>query len=113
MLTATVERRVYTRLKSEVPVNIYYGDSLLVHCNTVNFSVGGIVIKTKDIGLLENSLIEIMFDIYSAHSLFEVRIPAIVLRCEKEQIAASFENLEKGTEELISACHLERYPECY
>ena len=47
----------------------------------------------------------VMFDVYQTHCLYEVRIPAVVVRCDKSHIAAAFENLEKGAEELINtAC---------
>ena len=113
MLTATVERRLYTRIWSEIPVKIYYGNTLLTECTTVNLSVGGLLIRTKDIGLMENSLVQVMFDLYSSHCLYEVKIPAVVLRCENSQIAAAFETLEKGTEELINARYLNGYPEYF
>ena len=113
MLTAPLERRLYTRIWCELPIKIYYGDTLLTECKTSNLSVGGLLIRTKDIGLMENSLIQIMFDIYSSHCLHEVKLPVVVLRCEKNQIAVAFETLEKGTEELISARYLNGYPEFF
>ena len=110
MLTAIVERRLYTRVCREVPVNIYYADKLLGECKTINIGVGGVLIKIGDIGLMENSLIQVKFVTLSTHSLFGLKIPAVVKRCEKNNIAVSFENLEKGTEELIYSLLLNNSP---
>lgn len=113
MLNLAEEKRLYTRIRTEAAVNIYYGGFMLARCKTINLCVGGVLIHVKEVGLTENSLIQIMFDVASTHCLFEVRIPAIVLRCANNQIAASFEELEKGTEELISACYMSSYPQYY
>lgn len=110
MLIATVERRLYTRVDSKFPIKIYYGYTLLTKCMTVNLSVGGLLIETKDIGLMENSLVQVMFDMSSDHCLYEIKIPVVVLRCEKNRVAVGFETLEKGIEDLINARYLEEYP---
>ena len=112
-MVTLVERRLYTRIWCEVPVTAYYGDSLLLQCGTVNLSVGGLLISAKDIGLTENSLIQVVFNVEQTHSLYMNRIPAVVLRNEKNQLAVSFENLEKGTEELINAYYMNSYPEYF
>jgi len=111
-LDITEEKRLYTRICSQVPVHIYYGDALLARCYTSNLSMGGALINAS-IGFTENSLVKIMFDVDKTHCLYEVWIPAIVTRCTNSQIALSFENLEKGTEELINACYMSSYPEYY
>ena len=102
MLNTAVEKRLYTRVSRRVPVKIYYGDVLLERCSTINLGVGGMLIKTGCIGLTENSLIKIMFDIDCTHCLSKILVPAVVHRGEHDQIAISFENLEKGMEEFIS-----------
>jgi len=101
MLNPRVERRLYTRVSRELPVKIYYGDAFLEKSNTINLSVGGMLIKTRDIGLTENSLIQIVFDMDSAHCLYRIMIPAVVRRSSYDCIAVAFENLEKGIEEFI------------
>lgn len=106
------EKRLYTRIWSKAPVKIVYGDTMIARCYTVNLSVGGALINTS-LGFTENSLIQVIFDVDIAHCLYGVRIPAIVVRSENNQIAVSFESLEKGTEELISACYVSTYPEYY
>jgi hypothetical protein len=111
-LDITEEKRLYTRIWSQVPLNVIYGDALLARCYTSNLSMGGVLINAN-IGFTENSLIQIIFDVDKSHCLYEVRIPAIVVRCANNQIAASFENLEKGTEDLINACYTSSYPDYY
>ena len=92
---------MYTRVPNEVPVKIYYGDVFLEKSYTINLSVGGLLIKAKDIGLTENSLIQIVFDMDSSHCLYNIFIPAVVRRSSYDEIAIAFENLEKGIEEFI------------
>lgn len=106
------EKRLYTRLWSRVPVKIVYGDRLLARCYTTNISVGGLLVNSS-LGFTENSLIQVIFDVDKTHCLYGVWIPAIVVRCANNQFAVSFESLEKGTEELISACYVSSYPEYY
>ncbi|WP_455376058.1 PilZ domain-containing protein [Kaarinaea lacus] len=101
MLNTAVERRLYTRVPNELPVKIYYGDVFLEKSNTINLSVGGLLIRTKNIGLTENSLIQIMFDLDISHCLYNIYIPAVVRRSNYDEIAVAFENLEKGIEEFI------------
>lgn len=113
MLNIELERRLYTRSISEVPVKVFYDNTLLARCRTINLCVGGMLICTKEIGLLENSLIQIVFDVHGNHCLYGVRIPAIVLRYEIDNTAISFENLEKGTEELLNSIYLSNNPPHY
>jgi len=101
MLNTAVEKRLYTRIRNRLPVKIYYGDVFLEKSYTINLSVGGLLIKTENIGLTENSLIQIMFDLDSTHCLYRVMIPAVVRRSDPEKIAVAFENLEKGIEEFL------------
>ena len=78
--------------------------------HTINFSVGGLLAESKDIGLTENSLIEIMFDVYNQHDLYGVKIPSLVSRYSGNHMAISFEQLEKATEDLVYDTNLSEYP---
>jgi hypothetical protein len=59
------------------------------------------LLEVPDLGLTENALIEITFGVNQWHSLYAVRIPAIVVWRNETQIALSFEMLHKETEELM------------
>lgn len=98
--TAT-ERRLYTRVATVLPVNIFYNDVFLDRCHTINISVGGLLIEIKDIVFTENSLIQVKFGLEESHYLSQTMIPAIVCRSEDNQVAVAFERLEKGIEEYI------------
>ena len=100
------ERRLYTRLEKRIPVNVYYNSHCICHCYTANISVGGVLLDIDDLGLTENSLVEITFGVKPWHSLHEVRIPAIVVWRTEAQLAISFETLQKDTEELLQG-HIE------
>ena len=109
MLGKVYDRRLYTRSWCQVPVTIYYNDACLAKCHTLNLGMGGMLIVTNEIGLPENSLIEISFEVDNFHCLFGVRIPAVVLRYDDRFIAVSFETLEKGTEVLLSSMYVSNY----
>jgi len=66
--------------------------------------VGGLLIKTGCIGLTENSLIQVMFEVDNSHCFYNIMIPAVVRRSDNEQIAVAFEKLEKGIEEFLYNC---------
>ena len=102
MLDTAVEKRLYTRFATVLPVKIFYNDVFLGRCNTINISVGGILIEIRDIAFTENSLIQVKFDLEDSHYLGQVTIPAIVRRSEYNQVAMAFERLEKSIEDYIS-----------
>ena len=60
------------------------------------------LIETNDIGLMLNSLVDIIIDVPVEFCLYKKKIPAVVTRCEPGNIAISFEKLEKGTETLLT-----------
>ena len=74
MLNLAEEKRLYTRIRSEAAVKIYYGGFMLARCKTINLCVGGVLVHVKEVGLTENSLIQIMFDVASTHCLFDKRM---------------------------------------
>lgn len=110
MFGKVYDRRLYTRSWCRVYISVYYNDTFLKRCYTFNLSVGGMLIDACEMGLPENTLIQISFEVDNAHCLFGVRIPAVVLRNDDHFIAVSFETLEKGTEELLSSNYLSHYP---
>ncbi|KPJ91457.1 MAG: hypothetical protein AMJ53_11650 [Gammaproteobacteria bacterium SG8_11] len=95
------ERRLYTRLKKKVPVSIHYNGHCVSRCFTTNIGIGGALLDVPDLGLIENALIEITFGVNQWHALYDIRIPAIVVWRNENQIAVSFEMLRKDTEELM------------
>jgi len=95
------ERRLYTRLNKRVPVSVHYNGNCISHCFTANISIGGALLDVQDLGLTQNSLVEITFGVTQWHALYEVRIPAIVVWRNDSRLAVSFETLRKDTEELL------------
>lgn len=94
-------RRLYTRLNKRVPVSVHYNGNCIGRCFTSNISIGGALLDVHDLGLTQNSLVEITFGVTRWHALYEVRIPAIVIWRNETQLAVSFEMLRKDTEELM------------
>lgn len=103
-LNTAVERRLYTRVTTVLPVKIFYNDVFLDRRNSINLSVGGVLIETGDIVFTDNSLIQVKFDLEESSYLNQVMIPAIVCRSDNNKVAVAFERLEKGIEDYISAC---------
>ena len=95
------ERRLYTRTPINLRVLIYYNDKLIGKKRTINISVGGALIESEDLGLPINSLAEIEFEVDENHPLKEIRLPVVVKRVTSNNIAISFEVLDKATEQLI------------
>ena len=106
----TQERRLYTRSWYCIPVNIFYNDTFLNRYYTLNLSVGGMLIEAYDLGLTENALVHVNFEVNRSQLLFGVKLPAVVLRCSSRHVAVSFEVLEKGTEELLNSIYLSNEP---
>ena len=100
-LVSQGERRLYTRLEKRVPTSIYYNGHCVSRCTTSNISVGGALLDDQDLGLTENALVEITFGVNKWHTLYEIKIPAVVVWRNESQIAVSFELLRKDTEELM------------
>ena len=96
-----VERRLYTRVKKTIPIHIYYDNQHVSTCSTNNISIGGALLSIDNIGLTENALITTSFEVNPWHPLHQVRIPSIVVRCNKTHIAIAFERLHKDTEDLM------------
>lgn len=96
-----VERRLYTRVVNRVPVTIFYDGSQVAQRRLVNLSVGGLLIETEDLGLYLHSLIAVRFDVEELYHPRDLSLPAIVRWFNERYLAASFEQLEKGTEEII------------
>jgi hypothetical protein len=101
MLTKLDERRLYTRVVTSLPVRVYCERILLTTCRSINVSVGGVCLQTNDLGLIQNNLVEVEFCVDELHTLYNVRIPCLVVRSDACGLALAFENIEKGTEELI------------
>lgn len=95
------ERRLYTRLKKRVPVSVHYDSRCISQCSTSNISIGGALLDVQELGLTQNSLVEITFGVNQWHALYEVRIPTIVVWRSENQLAVSFETLRKDIEELM------------
>ena len=95
------EKRLYTRVQSNLSVLVYYNKRLISTCTCKNISIGGMVLESEDLGLSVNSLIDIKFDVDEKYQLYNVIIPAIVKRIGNGQIALAFEMLEKATEQII------------
>lgn len=100
-VVAIKEQRLYTRVSSQITLQLYYNNKLVATCNVVNIGVGGVLVESGEIGLSVNSLIQIQFVVNEGHSLYQLRLPAIVKRIENNKIAIAFEMLEKATEEII------------
>ena len=95
------EKRLYTRVTSNIAVSIYYNKSLIATCRATNIGVGGILLESNDLGLSVNSLVNIRFEVGENQYLCNKFIPAIVNRIEGNTLALSFEMLDKGTEQII------------
>jgi len=95
-----LERRLYTRVESHIPVTIIYNDSPIANRYSKNISIGGVYITAPDLGLMPSSLITIQINFDANHGRFN--IPAIVSRVDEKGIAAYFETIEKATELYIS-----------
>jgi hypothetical protein len=95
------EKRLYTRFKKRVPASIHYNGHCISRCFTLNISIGGALLGVQDLGLTQNSLVEFTFSVNQWHSLYEVRIPAIVVWRDDIQLALSFETIRKDAEELM------------
>ena len=81
------ERRLYTRLNKRVPLSVHYNGHRISRCFTINISIGGALLDVQDLGLTQNSLVEITFGVTQWHALYEVRIPAIVVWRTEAQLA--------------------------
>jgi len=95
------ESRLYTRVNARLPVSIIYNTVPIADCYTRNISIGGLFVEVHDLGLSENSLIEIRFNVDINHLLFNTHIPAIVKRIDNDGLVVAFERIEKAAEELI------------
>lgn len=102
------EARLYTRVTQDAPVSIYYNGQLIGKRYLRNISMGGILIKTEDLGLSAYSLVEVELSTPEDSSLTTLRIPGVVNRINATEIAIEFENLEKGIEQIIKNtwCHV-------
>lgn len=95
------ESRLYTRVAHDIPVAIYYNGQLIGRRISRNISVGGILIRTEDLGLSAYALVEIELEVPEKLKQSTLRIPGVVNRINHEEIAISFEALDKGTELVI------------
>lgn len=95
------ESRLFTRVKYDKPVSIYYNGNLIGTRNAGNISVGGVLVITEDLGLSAYALVEIELVTKNKLSHPMLRIPGIVNRVNDSELAIEFEVLEKETEVLI------------
>lgn len=95
-----LERRLYTRVESHIPVTLIYNDCPIANRYTKNISIGGVYISAPDLGLSTDSLLTLQINFDFNRGSF--RIPAIVCRLEDNGMAAYFETIDKATELYIS-----------
>jgi len=91
-----LERRLYTRVESHIPVTLIYNDNPIANRYSKNISIGGVFISAPDLGLMPSALITLQISFDADNGRFN--IPAIVSRVESHGIAAYFETIEKATE---------------
>jgi len=95
------EARLYTRIDHKIPVAIFYNGQLIGQRFSSNIGVGGILINTDDLGLPVNALVEIELIVPDDFMQSRIRIPGVVNRVGKADIAIEFERLDKAAEAII------------
>ena len=95
------ESRLYTRVNNDIPVVIYYNGQLICKRLSKNISVGGILIKTEDLGLPAYALVDVELKVPGESTPSVIRIPGVVNRVNHEELAITFEALDKGAELVI------------
>ena len=104
------ERRLYTRVNRIIPISIFYDLRLIAFRQTVNISVGGILINTEDLGLVDGMLVEVELDINNSVGMSNVRIPAVVNWSSENRLALAFELLDKKMEPIVRLpLHLQEF----
>lgn len=105
-----LERRLYTRVESHIPVTLIYNDCPIANRYTKNISIGGVFITAPDLGLMPSALISLQIRFDADNGKF--RIPAIVSRVEEDGVAAYFETIEKATELYVGLALKHRAQAC-
>ena len=95
------EKRAFERLQKRIPVSIYYDGLLIAERSTCNISAGGMLIKTNDLGVPVNGLVEVWLNLKKDFGLNDVRLPAVVQWFSHQHLAVSFEMQENDIDALI------------